>query len=122
MGNELRQKTEPMTGDHGRVFPLVVSRGTSIARGIITGLDVSREVTLNDDTIIVSVYAISKDVYLRWGGGVDLASGKELFDEIVVAGDTPREFSVPLQINGQLHDTVSFLQREASATVIVVEK
>ena len=64
-------------------------------------------------TTVLQVYAITKDVYLKWGTSDVTAAN---FDEVIIAG-TQVTFLVP---NGQT--AVNLIERESSATVIVIEK
>ena len=73
----------------------------------------STEITLNVATTYIRVYAITKDVYLKWGTDDVTASN---FDEVIPAGKV-FDFLVP---NGQT--AINLIEREASATVIVIEK
>ena len=69
--------------------------------------------TLNAATTFISVYAITKDIYFKWGTADVTAAN---FDEVIPAGQI-RDFIVPDAITA-----VNFIEREASATLIVVEK
>lgn len=85
----------------------------ALARTVDASISASTEVTLNEATTYVEVYAIAKDVYLKWGTADVTASN---FDEVIPAGQI-REFLVPETITA-----VNVIEREASATVIIVEK
>ena len=73
----------------------------------------STEITLNAATTFIQVYAIAKDVYLKWGTDNVTAAN---FDEVIPAGQY-LYFVVP---NGQT--AVNLIEREAGATIIVIEK
>lgn len=85
----------------------------ALARTVDASISGSTEITLNVATSFISVYAIAKDVYMKWGT-TDVSASN--FDEVIPAGQI-RDFLVP---NGET--AVNFIEREASATVIVVEK
>lgn len=85
----------------------------SLARTVDNSISSSTEITLNTATTYVSVYAIAKDVYLKWGTADVTASN---FDEVVPAGQI-RNFLVPASITA-----VNLIERESGATVIVIEK
>lgn len=85
----------------------------ALARTVDATISASTEVTLNVATSFVSVYAIAKDIYMKWGTADVTASN---FDEVIPAGQI-RDFLVPDSVTA-----VNFIEREASATLIVVEK
>lgn len=76
-------------------------------------LDSSSEITLNTATSFLQVYAITKDVYLKWGTDDCTAAN---FDEVIPAGKI-MNFLVP---EGQT--AINLLERESAATAIVLEK
>lgn len=85
----------------------------ALARTVDASINTSTEITLNVATSFVSVYAIAKDVYLKWGTADVTASN---FDEVIIAGQM-KDFLVPQNITA-----LNVIEREASATVIVIEK
>jgi len=91
------------------VTPDVVSLATTVDATISS----STEITLDKRTTFVSVFAIAKDVYLKWGTA-DVTSSN--MDEIILAGQV-RNFLVPNGITA-----LNVIEREASATVVVIEK
>jgi len=86
---------------------------TALARTVDASISSSTEITLNVSTTVIRVYAISKDVYLKWGTANVTASN---FDEVIPAGQV-FDFIVP---NGQT--AINLIEREGGATVIVIEK
>ena len=97
----------------GKLVTITTPDVVALARTVDASLSASSEITLNIQTTMLRVYAITKDVYLRWGA--DNASATT-FDEVIPAAQV-FDFKVP---NGQT--AVNFIEREASATVIVIEK
>ena len=85
----------------------------AIFRTVDATISSSTEITLKGNTTIIRVYAISKDVYLKWGTDDVTASN---FDEVVPANQIV-DLVVP---TGQ--SAINLIEREASATVIVIEK
>jgi len=85
----------------------------ALERTVDATLSASSEITLNTATTYIRVYAITKDVYLKWGTADCTAAN---FDEVIPAGQV-FDFLVP---NGQT--AINLIEREASATVIVIEK
>lgn len=85
----------------------------ALARTVDASISASTEITLNKATTFVSVYAVAKDIYMKWGTADVTASN---FDEVIPAGQI-RDFIVP-----DNETAVNFIEREASATLIVVEK
>lgn len=82
------------------------------ARTVDSSISSSTEITLNTATSYLKVYAIAKDVYLKWGTDDATASN---FDEVIPAGQVVH-FLVPANTTA-----VNLIEREASATVIVLE-
>ncbi len=85
----------------------------ALARTVDSSISSSTEIVLNPATTYIRVYAITKDVYLKWGTDDVTAAN---FDEVIPAGQV-FSFLVP---DGQT--AINLIEREASATVIVVEK
>jgi hypothetical protein len=92
---------------------LIVPDVPALARTIDASISSSTEITLNVETTFVQVYAITKDVYLKWGTADVTAAN---FDEVIPAGKM-LYFKVP---NGQT--ALNVIERESAATVIVIEK
>lgn len=85
----------------------------ALARTVDATISSSTEITLNKETTFVQVYAIAKDVYLKWGTADVTASN---FDEIIPAGQV-KTYMVPSGISA-----LNVIEREATATVIIIEK
>ena len=85
----------------------------SLARTVDASISASTEIVFNKASSFISVYAITKDIYMKWGADDVTASN---FDEVIPAGQI-RNFIIP---NGVL--AANFIEREASATLIVIEK
>ena len=95
-------------------FPLQLTPDVvALARTVDSTISSSTEITLNKATSILRVYAITKDVYLKWGTDDVTAAN---FDEVIPAGQI-LDFLVP---NGQT--AINLIEREAGSTVIVIEK
>lgn len=77
--------------------------------------------TLNDNTRLITVYAISKDVFVKWANDSEEQAAHDDFDEIVIAG-TEKIIAVPEKVSGQMFDYVSVAGREAGASAVIVEK
>lgn len=86
---------------------------TALARTVNATISASTEITFQKATSYLEVYAIAKDVYLKWGTDDVTAAN---FDEVIPAGQI-REFFVP---NG--FSAANFIEREAGATIIIIEK
>jgi len=86
---------------------------TALARTVDATISASTEIVLNVATSIIRVYAIAKDVYLKWGVADVTASN---FDEVIPAGQV-MDFFVP-----ENQVAINLIEREAGATVIVIEK
>lgn len=93
----------------GLLTPNVVSKAVTVDASI----SASTEITLNKATSFISVKAIAKDVYLKWGTADVTGSN---MDEIIVAGEV-RHFLVPDGITA-----INVIESASSGTVIVIEK
>ncbi|MFA5395229.1 MAG: hypothetical protein WC346_04345 [Methanogenium sp.] len=85
----------------------------ALARTVDSSISSSTEITLNKATSYIRVYAIAKDVYLKWGTD-DVTDSN--FDEVIPAGQV-FDFLVP---DGET--AINVIQREATASVIIIEK
>ena len=99
--------------NHSEFLQEVPPDVVALARTVDTSVSASTEITLNKLTTYLEVYAIAKDVYLKWGTSDVTASN---FDEVIIAGQI-RKFLVPDQITA-----INVIERESGATVIVIEK
>jgi hypothetical protein len=95
------------------VLALDVPDVSALSRLVDSSLNTTTEVTLHKATSFLEVYAVAKDIYLTWGTEDATASN---FDAIIPAGQV-RFFGVPNGVTA-----VNFIEREASATLILVEK
>lgn len=94
-------------------------RSVALARTVDSTISSSTEITLNASTTIIRVYAVSQDIYMKWGTA-DCAADN--FDEVIPSGQIC-DFLVPNQANSSsLYTAVNFIERAASATLIVIEK
>lgn len=90
----------------------------ALARTVDATISATTEINLNDSTSFIRVYAITQDVYLKWGTDDVTASN---FDEVVPAGQIV-DLVVPNQTDGTRYDAINLIERTATATVIVIEK
>lgn len=115
----MAKRVEQPLDKYGRPLRTALPRATALAR-TVQALTSSFMVELNDSTTLVQVYAISKDVYLKWATGGEDYVTSENFDEVIIAGER-----VVLEVpsNGSnLYDYIQLVGREAGATVVVIEK
>lgn len=91
----------------------------ALARTVDATISGSTEITLNASTSMIRVYAIDKDVYMKWGT-TDVASDN--FDEVIPANQIC-DFVVPQQSGTtSLYTAVNFIERAATGGIIVIEK
>ena len=95
-------------------------RGVAKAR-TVQALGASFLVTLQSTTAFIRVYAISKDIYLKWASNGEDYCKATNFDEVIIAGQY-LDFAVPYKTDGTQYSLVQFVGREAGATVVVIEK
>jgi len=99
---------------------IITPVGLALARNV-QALGDSYLINLQSATTFVRVYAISKDVYLKWATSDENYCTAGNFDEVVIAGQYV-DFGVPTQTDGKLFSRMTFVGRESGATVIVIEK
>jgi len=99
----------------------ILPPATALARTVDSSIDSATNIKLNDETTLIQVYAITKDVYLKWADNDKDYVKADNFDEVIIAG-TIVNLLVPRKRDGTFYTEISVLSREASATVIVIEK
>lgn len=90
----------------------------TLARTVDATISSSTEITFNAKTTFIRVYAIDKDVYLKWGTDDVTASN---FDEVIPANQIC-DFFVPNFTDGVKYTAINLLERAATGAVIVIEK
>lgn len=90
----------------------------ALARTVNASISASSTITFNAATSIIRIYAISQDIYLKWGSTAVTSSN---FDEVIPAGQIV-DLVVPADSTGALYTTIRIIERTASATIIVIEK
>ena len=91
--------------------------GLALTRTVYSSLSSSQELALHEKTGFIRCYATTKDVYLRWG---NQDCNSSTFDEVIPAGQIV-DLVVP-SIDGARIDYVNFIERAASAALVVIEK
>lgn len=90
----------------------------SLARTVDATISTSTEVTFNPDTTFIRVYAIAKDIYMKWGTADVNATN---FDAVIPANQIC-DFFIPQQSDLTLYTAANFIERTAGGTLIVIEK
>lgn len=82
----------------------------------------STEITLQTNTSVLEVSAITKPILLSWGTG-DASAATDGFDEVIQPGET-RHFVVPDDpaTPETRYTAVNFIEQAASAVLICIEK
>lgn len=104
--------------DDNNVVMQLTPAVVALARTVDATISSSTEITLNAATKLIRVYALSQDVYLKWGTDDVTASN---FDEVIPANQIV-DLVVPIQSGTTLYTAVNLLERTATAGVIVIEK
>jgi len=105
---------------YGNRLPNITPRGTTLAR-TVKALTSSFKIDLNSKTEMIKVYAIAKDVYLKWANTDEDYVTAENFDEVIPAGQV-LELMLPNKLDGTLFNKIQLVGREAGSTCIVIEK
>lgn len=109
--------TESPTYENGQVMQ-ITPRGVSLARTVNSSISSSAEITLQANTVFLRCYALSQDVYLRWG--IEDCNSNT-FDEVIPAGQVV-DLMVPFDRSGAKFTAVNVIERISSAAIIVIEK
>lgn len=104
----------------GHLMPNSTPQGLALAR-TVQAIGASFLINLQSATSFVRVYAISKDVYLKWATSDEDYCKAGNFDEVIPAGQYI-DFGVPYQTDGVRFSRMTFVGRESGSTVIVIEK
>lgn len=97
---------------------LLTPNKIALARTVDATISSSTEITLNALTTMIRVYAIDKDVYMKWGTDDVTAAN---FDEVIPANQIC-DFYVPVSSGTTLYTAVNFIERAATGGIIVIEK
>lgn len=103
---------QPRDDNHNAV-PLVPP-SPALAVTVNTSLASAVDVTLNANTTLLEVNALSQGLYMRYASTAGATAGT--FDEFIQAGSV-RHYVVPRGVT-----VVSFLQQAASASLVLIEK
>lgn len=99
--------------DHrGDTIPLTPNT-VALEETVNGSLNTTQEVTLQSATKIIRCYATEQDVFLKWGTSDATTSD---FDEVCPVGQIV-DFVVPTGITA-----VNFIERNASASLVMIEK
>lgn len=109
--------TQAPTYEDGQIMQ-ITPRGVALARSVNGSLSTSQEITLQTNTKFLRCYALSQDVYLRWG--IENCNANT-FDEVIPAGQVV-DLVVPDDEFGTKFTAVNVIERTSSATIIVIEK
>lgn len=105
----------PVDGSN-RPVQLLPAR-VALARTVDATISSSTEVTFHASTSIIRVYATDADVYMKWGTtDVDATN----FDQVIPAGQIA-DFVVPSDTSGNRYAAANFIERVATAALIVLE-
>ena len=108
----------PIPVDDNRAPVQLTPRKVALARTVDATISASTEITLNASTTFIRVYALDKDIYMKWGTA-DVTSSN--FDEIIPANQIC-DFFVPIETGSTLYTAVNFIERAATAQLVVLEK
>jgi hypothetical protein len=85
----------------------------AIGRTVSGSISASTSISISAAAKMIRVYAIDKDVYLKWGSTAVTSSN---FDEVIPANQIC-DFYIPESIN-----VCTVIERSATATIIVIQK
>lgn len=105
--------------DANRIATQLAPSSVALAQTVNGSISSSSSITLNTSTTFLRVYAIAQDVYFKWGGTAVTSSN---FDEVIPAGQIV-DLIVPTDpTTGKPFTALKFIERIASATLVVIEK
>jgi len=103
--------------ENGNVIQLTPA-STALSRTVSSSISSSTQVTLNANTTMIRVYAVSQDIYLKWGTTAVSASN---FDEVIPSGQVV-DLVVPQDSSNSKFAALTVIERAATATIILIEK
>ncbi len=105
--------------DNDRKGVQLTPRSIALARTVSSSISASTTITFNASTTFLRIYAVSQDVYFKWGATAVTSSN---FDEVIPANQVV-DLLVPIDTTtGLLFTTCRVIERTATATIIVIEK
>lgn len=105
--------------DANRIAAQLTPSAIALARTVSSSISSSTTVTFNAATAFLRVYAVSQDVYLKWGATAVTSSN---FDEVIPSNQIVDLF-IPVDVTtGLLFTTMRIIERSATATIIIIEK
>ncbi len=110
--------------DGNQIAAQLTPPSIALARTVDATISASTEITLNAATTFLRVYAIDKDVYMKWGAADVTASN---FDEVIPANQIC-DFFVPIDETTStpsvpvFYTAVNFIERAATGGIIIIEK
>lgn len=91
----------------------------ALARTVDATISSSTQIDFNAATSFIRVYALTQDVYMKWGTTAVTASN---FDEVIPANQIC-DFYVPISTTtGAFYPSATFIERTSTAGLIVIEK
>lgn len=105
--------------DDDRIAMQLTPSVIALSRTVNSSISSSSSITLNVATSFLRIYAITQDVYFKWGGTAVTSSN---FDEVIPAGQIV-DLQVPVDTTTSLpFAAIKFIERTSAATIIVIEK
>ena len=106
----------PKDGD--RISAPLTPSAIATARTVDATISSSTQVDFAATSTFIRVYALAQDIYMKWGTTAVTASN---FDEVIPANQIC-DFYIPIQSSGVIYPSATFIERTATAGLIVIEK
>lgn len=104
--------------DDNRIAAQLMPASAAIAVTVDATISASTEITLNTATTLIRIYALDKDIYMKWGTADVTASN---WDHIIPANQICDFFVPRVTTTGVLYTAVNFIERAATAGLFLSE-
>jgi hypothetical protein len=109
----------PLPKDDNRIAIQLTPSRIALSRTVSASISAATTVTFNAATTMVRVYAVDKDVYMKWGTTAVTSAN---FDEIIPANQVVDLVVPVVAATGVLYTACTVIERSATATIILIEK
>ncbi len=91
----------------------------ALSQGVNASISSSSTLAITDGATILRIYAVDKDIFLKWGSTAVTSSN---FDEVIPANQIC-DFVIPIEVQpSTLYTTCRVIERSATATMIYTQK
>lgn len=104
--------------DGNRIAAQLTPSVVALSQAVSSSISSSSTIAVTAGATFIRIYAISQDIYLKWGSTAVTSSN---FDEVIPAGQIC-DFFIPVDSTGATYTTMRVIERTATATIIWIQK